>query len=264
MSTTAIKWLALVLMLVDHLGEFFPQSVPLWFRWLGRMSAPLFLFCLAQGLEKTSSRPRYIRRLWIGSAAMGLGNFILVRCFPKAPVRLTNNILSTMVVIAVIVWLYESFDEEHPRRDRLTKPKAALAGFFLVQTVVILLSNAVQPLDRYLPKLINGFLPNIAFCEGKLDVVVLGLLLYFLRKSPKKLAVGYSLYCAMQLCAALMMAVSLGDISFLFLHMYQWMMIGSLPVMLCYNGQRGKGGGRFFYLFYPAHIWILFVLSNLV
>lgn len=53
MSTTAIKWLALVLMLVDHLGEFFPQSVPLWFRWLGRMSAPLFLFCLAQGLEKT-------------------------------------------------------------------------------------------------------------------------------------------------------------------------------------------------------------------
>lgn len=40
MSTTAIKWLALVLMLVDHLGEFFPQSVPLWFRWLGRMSAP--------------------------------------------------------------------------------------------------------------------------------------------------------------------------------------------------------------------------------
>ena len=98
MSTTAIKWLALVLMLVDHLGEFFPQSVPLWFRWLGRMSAPLFLFCLAQGLEKTSSRPRYIRRLWLGSAAMGLGNFVLVHIFPKAPVRLNNNILSTMVV----------------------------------------------------------------------------------------------------------------------------------------------------------------------
>ena len=169
MSTTAIKWLALVLMLVDHLGEFFPQSVPLWFRWLGRMSAPLFLFCLAQGLEKTSSRPRYIRRLWLGSAAMGLGNFVLVHIFPKAPVRLNNNILSTMVVIAAIVWLCESFDEEHPRRDRLTGPKTALAGFFLVQVAVILLSNAVQPLDRYLPGLLNGFFPNLAFCEGKLD-----------------------------------------------------------------------------------------------
>lgn len=66
MSTTAIKWLALVLMLVDHLGEFFPQSVPLWFRWLGRMSAPLFLFCLAQGLEK----PAAVRDI---SAGCGLG-----------------------------------------------------------------------------------------------------------------------------------------------------------------------------------------------
>ena len=66
MSTTMLKWVALVLMLLDHLGEFFPQSVPLWFRWLGRMSAPLFLFCLAQGLEKTRSRPRYLKRLWTG------------------------------------------------------------------------------------------------------------------------------------------------------------------------------------------------------
>ena len=74
MGTTMLKWVALVLMLLDHLGEFFPQSVPLWFRWLGRMSAPLFLFCLAQGLEKTRSRPRYLKRLWTGSAVMGLGS----------------------------------------------------------------------------------------------------------------------------------------------------------------------------------------------
>ena len=39
MGTTMLKWVALVLMLLDHLGEFFPQSVPLWFRWLGRMRA---------------------------------------------------------------------------------------------------------------------------------------------------------------------------------------------------------------------------------
>ena len=189
---------------------------------------------------------------------------MLVHIFPKAPFRLNNNILSTMVVIAAIVWLCESFDEEHPRRDRLTGPKTALAGFFLVQVAVILLSNAVQPLDRYLPGLLNGFFPNLAFCEGKLDVVVLGLLLYFLRKNPKRMSVGYCLYCAMQLGVSMMMAVSLHDPGFLFFRMYQWMMIGSLPVMLCYNGQRGKGGGRFFYWFYPAHIWILFVLSNLV
>ncbi len=54
-----------------------------------------------------------------------------------------------------------------------------------------------------------------------------------------------------------------GELGMIFRYFYQWMMIGSLPLMLCYNGKRGKGGGRFFYLFYPVHIWLLFVLSNL-
>ena len=45
---------------------------------------------------------------------------------------------------------------------------------------------------------------------------------------------------------------------------YQWMMIGSLPLMLLYNGRKGKGNGKFFYFFYPAHIWIFFLLSNLM
>ena len=38
MSTSALKWTALVLMVLDHLGEFFPGQIPLWFRYLGRMS----------------------------------------------------------------------------------------------------------------------------------------------------------------------------------------------------------------------------------
>ena len=75
MSAAALKWIALVLMLVDHIGEFFGGITPVWFRWLGRLSAPLFLFCLAKGLEKTRSRPRYLRRLWIGSVVMGCSSF---------------------------------------------------------------------------------------------------------------------------------------------------------------------------------------------
>ena len=71
MSTTAIKWLALVLMLVDHLGEFFPQSVPLWFRWLGRMSVPLFLFCLLEGFAHTRNRKKYFLRIYAIAVGMG-------------------------------------------------------------------------------------------------------------------------------------------------------------------------------------------------
>ena len=139
-----LKWVALVLMLLDHLGEFFPQSVPLWFRWLGRMSAPLFLFCLAQGLEKTRSRPRYLKRLWTGSAVMGLGSFALTLLFPQTPVAISNNIFSTMAVIACIVWIYESFDGASPRRDNLKNPEAALAFFVAGQVLIVLVSILAQ------------------------------------------------------------------------------------------------------------------------
>ena len=52
MSGMTLKWIALVLMFLDHLGEFFPLVIPVGFRWLGRLSAPLFLFCLAQGMDR--------------------------------------------------------------------------------------------------------------------------------------------------------------------------------------------------------------------
>lgn len=41
MSINMIKLIALVCMLIDHIGEFIPQS-PLWFRYIGRLAAPLF------------------------------------------------------------------------------------------------------------------------------------------------------------------------------------------------------------------------------
>ena len=130
--------------------------------------------------------------------------------------------------------------------------------------LIVLVSILAQRGGVIWVRLINALLPNLVFCEGSLDVVILGLLLYFTRKNRRWLSVGYLFYCGLQLFSSLTGALEVGNWSWLWLRAYQWMMAGSLPLMLCYNGERGRGGGKFFYLFYPAHIWILFVLSNLM
>ena len=70
MSGTALKLIAMVLMLVDHIAQFIP-GMPVWMHWLGRISAPVFLYCLVWGMEKTRDRFRYLLRIYLAGLVMG-------------------------------------------------------------------------------------------------------------------------------------------------------------------------------------------------
>lgn len=48
MNTFTLKMTALILMVLDHIGCYF-DGAPVWLNWLGRLSYPLFLFCMVQG-----------------------------------------------------------------------------------------------------------------------------------------------------------------------------------------------------------------------
>lgn len=69
MNIFTIKIIALILMLMDHIGEFFPDS-PIWFRWLGRLAAPLFFYALAVGFQHTRNRKKYLLRLYLANVGM--------------------------------------------------------------------------------------------------------------------------------------------------------------------------------------------------
>ena len=70
---TQLKTIALVLMVLDHIHYFFEFTgcIPTVFSMLGRLSAPLFLFCTVEGFAHTHDRKRYFIRIWAIGAAMG-------------------------------------------------------------------------------------------------------------------------------------------------------------------------------------------------
>lgn len=57
MSTFALKITALILMFLDHAGLYF-EGAPMWFRWVGRASYPLFLFSMVWGYHYTRDRKK--------------------------------------------------------------------------------------------------------------------------------------------------------------------------------------------------------------
>ena len=87
--------------------------------------------------------------------------------------------------------------------------------------------------------------------------------LYLLRKNRFLQAGGYFIF---NLLVYGGIALALPDITAaaFFGTYFEWMCAFSAVFMVFYNGERGKNIKSFFYVFYPAHIYVLFGLSCLV
>ena len=76
-----LKIIALVFMLVEHIGrylpELFPPHYPLYFEYGGRLVAPIFIFLAVESIYKTGNRRKYILRLFAWALGMQIGNIIL-------------------------------------------------------------------------------------------------------------------------------------------------------------------------------------------
>jgi hypothetical protein len=64
MTTFQLKILAIITMVIDHVGLFFFPDI-IWFRVVGRLSFPLFAWLIAEGASHTKNIKAYLARLLI-------------------------------------------------------------------------------------------------------------------------------------------------------------------------------------------------------
>lgn len=294
MSTTALKLLALITMTIDHVGEFIPNT-PSWFRLIGRIAAPLFIFCTAQGFYYTHNRKKYLIRMYLCGVLMAFMNLYLNTHTPShCDYYVTNNIFPTLFSICVVITLIELIIKNFPESKKYIW---LFSIWQLIGILIVYFVNFKFP-DSYVDSLILGALLGSAFFNnGGLPIILLGVLLYFCRNRKKHLIISYTLFCVtyfnfsfFSIIARLMNEVEHNSSDFIYnsIHVlvsllgfetvfitpisaeyffnfhFQWALLAALPFMLLYNNQKGKGFKWLFYIFYPLHILILYYIGSLL
>ena len=266
LTETGLKWIALVTMVLDHIHYFFgfTGAIPEWFSMAGRVSAPLFLFCLVEGFTHTRSRKKYFAKVYVLSAAMSALLFLMA--FGGILVRpdgfYPGNGMMTTFAVLMVIWQGIDWLEQRRFGRGLAAVLIPLAWPILAN----LLSVAFPALATPLGFAAYSVLPTWGTTgDSSWPVLVMGLVLYLFRRRRKVQVAAFSVYYVLYGVVYMGLIVSsvMPDFAWwqLFTRYYEIYGILAAPLMLWYNGQRGRGHKALFYAFYPAHIYLLYALS---
>ncbi|MDR1378924.1 MAG: conjugal transfer protein TraX [Synergistaceae bacterium] len=248
LTGNAVKIIGVILMVFDHLYQmFWVQGAPYGFHWLGRPVLPIFLFMCAEGFYHTRSRKKYLSRLFIGFIGMNTANMALTFTMPNDKVTLINNVFGTMLLTAIYLFCIETL-REGVREKQARKIVAGALLMFLHVLYSLIFMIALNTLT-WQSVVALSFIPNLMATEGGVPAVVLGILFYLCRGKRLTQTLVLSTF------SALSFITNSGP------YRVQWMMIFALIPILLYNDKRGMGNKAFFYVFYPAHIYLFYIIA---
>lgn len=231
LTNNQLKIIAMVSMALDHIGLlFFPDEDI--FRILGRIAFPIFAYMIAEGCRYTKNRAKYLGMI----AGMGI-LFQLV--FFVAMGSLYQGILITFSLAIITIYAIDGLIKSKKLWGRL----AALGAIAFVAVFVFVL-----------PRLLVG-------TDFDLDYGLWGILLpiavYFLPNRVWRIVGVAALLLARAIHYTVFPVNSLG--------LLQWFSLCTVPLLALYSGERGRAKMKYvFYIFYPAHLVVLYGLAFLI
>ena len=232
-------------MFIDHIGAIIGREVfeawgLLWLyfvlRVIGRVSFPIFAFFIAEGWRHTSSKSRY---------ALTLLAFAIISQ-PMYYFALNENIFDLNILFLFCMSLIVL-----QLIDQIKKDKGLAPFYTVLIAAVLLLIFILEALGISMSYGIYGVLLTAAFyifysadfrasrvwlwCVAALLMIGYWLM-YFLISNQADFGSYLSLFALL-----------------------------SLPLLMLYNGEKGKHSLKWlFYIFYPAHILLIYLLTLLI
>ena len=252
LSGSTIKIIAFVLMVLDHVYQMWAHyDAPLWLTMLGRPVFPMFLFLMAESFHYTRNRQKLMLRLLIASWVMQVVNLALnLYLLPNPEIILMNNAFATFFITVLYMLCYEII-KGGIKEKSAKKIVGGLALTLLPILTIIPMMTAVTAEEPsiWLVRVLS-LLPNALFLEGGPPIVLLGLAFYILRRWRWAQAL------ALLTLSTLQFITDPASI--------QWMMVFAIIPIFLYSGEKGHGLKNFFYIGYPLHIWILYIIATLM
>lgn len=195
-----------------------------WLRIIGRLAMPIYAFMIAEGCRHTRNIGKYLTTVAATAFFCQVVSFL-------ATGSLYQCILVTFSLSIALIWLVRFAMKQNIFLNILLVLCSIFAVFFLTDMLPVLLPGTDYGVDYG----IYGVLLPAAFYIGK--------------KRWQQLLYG-----------SLILLSYCGSVTWV-----QYFCFLSLPLLALYNGQKGKQNLKwFFYLYYPAHLGILYLLAPLL
>ncbi len=242
MTVFMLKLIAIITMLIDHTGAII-YTDNLIFRIIGRLSFPIFAFLIAEGYAHTRDSKKYISRVFIFAMISQIPFFLAFYLYDGSfnIYDIVNyfsgnlNVLFTFTLALFAIWSYENMNK--------------ILSAFVVFSLCLLATSLGVDYSFY----------------GVLLVFV-----FYIFKSKTGKILAFFVVHFIYLCQTrgiITFVDGIPSINTLIFMNISYTLVMIMPLVSSifiyfYNGQLGSKKLKwFFYVFYPAHILILYLIK---
>lgn len=228
MNAFVLKIIACFTMFIDHVGYIVFDGHSSWFNYVGRLAFPIFAFQISEGYIHTHDVKKYLLRL------------ILFAFISQIPFLLFHSIINNEPGLNVIFTLF-------------------------LGLIAIIIYDKYNKFVGVFSAIIFGIIAHFLNSDYSFYGVGITFLFYVFNKNKCLLAISFIIATLMQYSYLILVYYNYGfeflkNVFIIYLP-YFICTIFSIIIILCYNKKKGPSTKYFFYLFYPLHMILIYILS---